>query len=82
VLSRFIASLPLGVVTVPETFAADVPLRNTLVHDVSRFKATDFNRLSFAAAKLKVLYALFDAIALGGELEEIIPRSEFLAKVP
>jgi hypothetical protein len=50
------------------------------VHDMSRLKSDDYNKLAFYVAKLKALYALNDAIALGGRADEIIPRSVFLLR--
>jgi hypothetical protein len=47
---------------------------------MSRLKSTDYNRVAFYVAKLKALYALNDAITLGGRADEIIPRSSFLLR--
>lgn len=78
-VKRFMSQLPIGFVSVPSTFHSDVvELRHKLVHDISRLKSADYNRLGFYVAKLKALYALYDAIALGGRAEEIIDRSAFL----
>jgi hypothetical protein len=80
-LKSFISRLPNQFVNVPETFHNDVvELRNTLTHDMSRLKSTDYNRVAFYVAKLKALYALNDAITLGGRADEIIPRSSFLLR--
>jgi hypothetical protein len=80
-LKRFIEALPEGFVTAPETFSSDViGLRNTLVHDLGRLKPDHYNQMSFFIAKLKALYALSDAIALGGHRDEITPRSQFLVR--
>ena len=78
-LKTFIARLPSGFVSVPPLFFSDVvELRNTLVHDISRLKSADYNKLAFYVAKLKAMYALDDAIALGGRADEIINRSALL----
>jgi hypothetical protein len=78
-LKTFVSRLPSQFVSVPETFHNDVvELRNTLTHDMSRLKSADYNKLAFYVAKLKALYALNDAIGLGGKVDEIIPRSAFL----
>jgi hypothetical protein len=79
-LANFIAKLPQEFVSVPETFSNDVvELRNALVHDMSRLKTDDLYRLSFFLAKLKALYALSDAIALGARPDEVREVSRFLA---
>jgi hypothetical protein len=78
-LTNFIAKLPQGLVTVPESFAKDViDLRNTLVHDMSRIKNEDQKRLHVFVAKLKALYALSDAMALGARPTDISDGSSFL----
>lgn len=77
-LANFIAKLPKGFVSVPETFTNDViELRNTLVHDISRLTSDDQNRLAFFVAKLKALYALSDAISLGAKPDDIREGSQF-----
>jgi hypothetical protein len=79
-LANFIAKLPQDFVTVPDSFTKDViKLRNTLVHDISRVTNEDQSRLSFFVAKLKALYALSDAVALGARPDEIREGSNFLA---
>jgi hypothetical protein len=79
-LANFIEKLPQGFVAVPDSFANDVVrLRNTLVHDISRLKNEDQNRLSFFVAKLKALYALSDAMALGARPTDIRDGSSFLS---
>jgi hypothetical protein len=78
-LQTFISQLPNGFVSVSSTFHSDVvELRNALTHDMSRLKSADYSRLAFYVAKLKALYALNDAIALGGRADEIITSSAFL----
>jgi hypothetical protein len=78
-LANFIANLPPGFVSVPETFPNDVvELRNALVHDIRRVKADDQIRLSFFLAKLKALYVLHDAINLGARPDEVVKGSRFL----
>jgi hypothetical protein len=78
-LKRFISQLPTGLVTVPDTFPGDVvDFRNTLVHDMSRIKTDDSNRLAFFVTKLKAIYAVNDAIALGGRADEIREGSPLL----
>lgn len=78
-LKRYISELPPGLVDVPDTFPSDVvEFRNTLVHDMSRIKSDDTNRLAFFVTKLKAIYAVNDAIALGGRANEIRERSRFL----
>jgi hypothetical protein len=80
-LKNFISQLLNGFVSVPDTFHSDVvELRNTLVHDLSRLKSHDYNKLAFYVAKLKALYALNDAISLGARADEIITRSAFLLR--
>jgi hypothetical protein len=80
-LKKFISQLPNGFVFVPETFHSDVvELRNTLTHDMSRLKSADYNKLAFYVAKLKALYALNEALALGGRADEIVTRSPFLLR--
>jgi hypothetical protein len=79
-IANFIAKLPQEFVSVPETFSNDVvALRNALVHDMTRLKTDDLYRLSFFLAKLKALYALSDAIALGARPDEVSEVSRFLA---
>jgi hypothetical protein len=66
---------------VPATFHSDViELRHTLVHDMSRLNKSDYNRLAFFVAKLKAVYAVSDAVALGAKANEIITRSAFLLR--
>lgn len=80
-LKNFISRLPKGFVSVPQTFHNDViELRNTLVHDMSRIKSGDYNKLSFFVAKLKGLYALSDALALGAKVDEVMKGSVFLMR--
>ena len=55
-----------------------VDFRNTLVHDISSIKTNDSNRLAFFVAKLKAIYAVSDALALGGKVDEIRDGSKFL----
>jgi hypothetical protein len=77
-LKNFIAELPPGVVSVPESFPSEViDFRNTLVHDMSRVKSSDYNMLAFFVAKLKALYALNDAIALGARVDEVRTGASF-----
>src|SRR5258707_716577 len=77
-LANFIAKLPEGFVSTPEAFINDVvELRNTLVHDISRLKNDDQNRLAFFVAKLKALYALSDAISLGATPDDIKKGAQF-----
>jgi hypothetical protein len=77
-LSNFILRLPKGFVSLSETFTKDViELRNTLVHDISRIKSDDQRKLAFFVAKLKALYALSDAIALGATPDEVREDSRF-----
>jgi hypothetical protein len=79
-LKRFISELPPGLVSVPDTFHSDVvDFRNTLVHDMRRITSDDSNKLAFFVAKLKAIYAVSDAIALGGKPSEIRDGSPFLA---
>ena len=52
-----------------------IDLRNDLVHDMSRLKSDDQNKLAFFVAQLKALYALSDAIALGATADDI--REDF-----
>ena len=81
ILQRLIDALPESFVALPEAFAGDVvKLRNALVHDVGRLKPDDYNKMSFFVAKLKGLYALNDALALGGRPDQIIPYSQFLRR--
>ena len=78
-LKNFISRLPSGFVSVPDTFPKDViDLRNTLVHDIRNLKSDDQNKLAFFVAKLKALYALSDAVALGAKPDEIRESSSFL----
>jgi hypothetical protein len=79
-IAKSIEKLPKGVVAFPDSFANDVVrLRNNLVHDISRLKNEDQNRLSFFVAKLKALYALSDAMALGARPTDIRDGSSFLS---
>jgi hypothetical protein len=79
-LANFIAKLPQGFVSVPETFSNEVvELRNALVHDISRLKIDHQYRLALFLAKLKALYALSDAIALDARPDEVREASRFLA---
>jgi hypothetical protein len=78
VLRNFISKLPPGIVSVQEGFNSDViEFRNTLVHDMTRVKNGDYNKLSFFVAKLKALYALSDAVSLGARVDEIRSRASF-----
>ena len=78
-VESFISKLPGGLVSVPPKFSSDVvELRNALVHDITRVQIADYNKLAFFVAKLKGLYALSDAIALGARVDEIGTNSEFL----
>jgi hypothetical protein len=80
-LKKFISQLPNRFISLPETFHSDVvELRNTLTHDMSRLKSADYNKLAFYVAKLKALYALNEALALGGRADEIVTRSPFLLR--
>ena len=77
-LKSFISRLPPGIVSVPENFHSEViNFRNNLVHDMSRIKSSDYNKLAFFVAKLKALYALSDAIALGARVEEVRTGASF-----
>lgn len=79
-MRRFICGLPPGLVELPERFSDDViEFRNTLVHDVSRIKTEDYNKLAFYVAKLKAIYAVSDAVALGGARDDIRNGSYFLS---
>jgi hypothetical protein len=72
VLKNFISELPSGFVAVPKNFYSEViEFRNTLVHDISRMKSNDYNKLAFFVAKLNALYALSDAVALAARADEI-----------
>jgi ApeA N-terminal domain 1 len=78
-MKNFISRLPQGLVSVPETFHRNViDFRNTLVHDFSRIRNEDQNKLAVYVAKLKALYALSDAVALGARMNEIREGSQFL----
>lgn len=78
-LEKFISGLPPDFVRLPDGFANRVTeLRNSLVHDMSRLKSNDYNRMAFFVEKLKALYALADVIALGAKVEEILKGSQLL----
>jgi ApeA N-terminal domain 1 len=78
VLNNFISELPPGIVSVPESFHSEViDFRNTLVHDMSRIESRDYNKLAFFVAKLKALYVLSDAIALGASIGEVRKGASF-----
>ncbi len=80
-VKNLIAQLPSGLVSVPATFYRDViELRNTLVHEMSRLKNSDYNRLAFFVAKLNAVYAVSDAVALGAKANEIRTGSAFLLR--
>jgi hypothetical protein len=77
-LQKFISGLPVNIVSVPEGFHSKViDLRNDLAHDISRIKSSDQNKLAFFVAKLKAIYALNDAIALGARIDEIGTGASF-----
>ncbi len=78
VVKNFISELPPNIVSVPDSFHSEViDFRNTLVHDLSRIKTSDYNKLAFFVAKLKALYALSDAIALGAKASEVRTGASF-----
>ena len=47
---------------------------------MSRLNNSDYNKLGFLGAKLKAVYAVSDAVALGAKANEIITRSAFLLR--
>jgi hypothetical protein len=78
-VETFISQLPNGLVSLPPTFYSDVvEFRNTLVHHLDRLNHDDDNKLAFFVAKLKSVYALSDAVALGARVDEIRTESAFL----
>lgn len=80
-LTNFISRLPPGFVSLPDSFPNDViKLRDNLVHDISRLKSDAQNKLAFFVAKLKALYALSDAIALGARPDEVREGSRFFTR--
>lgn len=80
ILKNFFAELPANFVSVPENFHGDViEFRNTLVHDMSRIKSSDYNKLSFFVAELKALYVLSNVVALGATADDILRPAPIFA---